>query len=141
MPRAWLASVFLLLVACDEARSVRPSEPSRCVAGARRCSGTNLMACNAAGTYFTARACADEGLVCGTVSGTISGCIDDRCSTGATGGRCNDGSACTAGSECVSGACSAAGVCTPAGCTNGRQDGTESGPDCGGTCPLCFGAA
>jgi hypothetical protein len=51
-----------------------------------------------------------------------------------------DGTACTQNSDCASNAC-VNGVCGAAAtCTDGVQNGGETGVDCGGTCPPCAGA-
>jgi hypothetical protein len=47
-----------------------------------------------------------------------------------------NGAVCASSAQCCSGSCSG-GVCAPS-CTNGFQDGSETGVDCGGgTCPGC----
>jgi hypothetical protein len=48
-----------------------------------------------------------------------------------------DHSACPNGNgDCLSGVCSGA-VCQPASCTDGVQNGNETGVDCGGSCKAC----
>ncbi len=49
---------------------------------------------------------------------------------------CNDGKTCSAGSDCTSKICSAS-KCQVPSCTDGQQNGSESGLDCGGLCPAC----
>lgn len=55
--------------------------------------------------------------------------------------RCADGTPCATGPDCTSGVCGASGLCLAVTCGNGRQDGMETGVDCGGSCPRCFGEA
>jgi hypothetical protein len=73
--------------------------------------------------------------------------IEQACSPGAkcaTGeGPCNDDADCTSG-LCQPGRgphrgyAPAISVCETAACTNGVQDGSETGIDCGGSCGKCF---
>jgi len=53
------------------------------------------------------------------------------------------GNGCVEDADCQSGGC-ANGACTkvlPSTCTNGTQDGDETGIDCGGSCLACVGAS
>lgn len=61
------------------------------------------------------------------------------CTTGALPNGCDLGSDCLENGECASGLCSGAGKCIPAACDNDAQDEGETGIDCGGDCPACFG--
>jgi hypothetical protein len=55
--------------------------------------------------------------------------------------KCDVGEACAAEGDCTSRNCSG-GVCKSPSCTNGKNDGTETGIDCGGACAdKCDGAA
>lgn len=49
---------------------------------------------------------------------------------------CGDGGACSLGDDCTSQVCTA-GICQAPTCTDGVQNGTETGEDCGGTCSAC----
>ncbi|HRG96903.1 MAG TPA: hypothetical protein PLR99_11690 [Polyangiaceae bacterium] len=64
--------------------------------------------------------------------------VDAAPKCGAAGPKCAEGAACAAPADCASGNC-ASGTCQPASCTNGVQDGTETGTDCGGACKKCDG--
>lgn len=48
--------------------------------------------------------------------------------------KCADGQTCSTPADCQSASCQA-GVCQKSSCENTAQDGTETGVDCGGTCP------
>ena len=50
--------------------------------------------------------------------------------------NCHEGDPCTLPAECASGLCTA-GACVEPSCTDGMLDGTETAPDCGGTCVAC----
>jgi hypothetical protein len=66
---------------------------------------------------------------------------------------CNDGIGCTVGSDCASGVCTSAssgnqkgggsnpGICQVPNCQDGVQNGSETGPDCGGPCAPCITCA
>ncbi len=57
---------------------------------------------------------------------------------GAMCSKCADTKACAAASDCSSGYCSPTGRCEKAPtCTDGLQNGTETGVDCGGPCAAC----
>jgi len=57
---------------------------------------------------------------------------------GSTCPKCANGKLCSAGGDCTSGFCSPTGVCAAApSCTDGVQNGNETGVDCGGSCPPC----
>jgi hypothetical protein len=76
-----------------------------------------------AGTDCTAEGPAPKHL-CGTPGGAAAGkCIE-----------CNTGTDCTS-KVCTTNACAAAT------CSDGVQNGTETGVDCGGSCPACMGGA
>ncbi len=47
-----------------------------------------------------------------------------------------DGQACSTAVQCQSKVCTN-GVCIPATCNDGVQNGSETAPDCGGTCTAC----
>jgi hypothetical protein len=55
---------------------------------------------------------------------------------GACISNCHQGDPCTAAAQCASGICTAS-VCVEPSCTDGTLDGTETAPDCGGTCQAC----
>jgi hypothetical protein len=80
-------------------------------------------------------------------------CTDDVCAAGVAsnpptaagracgmaGMQCNGAGLCVEcvrGSDCASGVCMA-GRCAMAMCTDGIRNGTETGIDCGGSCPVC----
>lgn len=49
--------------------------------------------------------------------------------------KCEVGATCTVAADCVTLNC-VGGKCDAASCVNKLQDGTETGADCGGTCPV-----
>jgi hypothetical protein len=49
---------------------------------------------------------------------------------------CTPDKKCLLSSDCASGICTV-GICEGASCTNGRQDGSETDVDCGGSCGAC----
>ncbi len=80
-------------------------------------------------------------------------CTDDVCASGVasnpptmagrgcgtTGMLCDGMGACVdclRGSDCATGVC-VGGRCQAASCMDGVRNGTETGVDCGGSCPLC----
>lgn len=80
-------------------------------------------------------------------------CTEDLCASGVasnpptaagrgcgTAGMLCDGAGacveCVRGSDCATGVC-VGGRCQSASCSDGIRNGTETGVDCGGTCPLC----
>ena len=55
---------------------------------------------------------------------------------------CNNLESCVLPTDCKSGVCEAvpvgtAIICQPPSCTDGVQNGSETGVDCGGSCPPC----
>ncbi|HTA90863.1 MAG TPA: hypothetical protein VK745_14830 [Polyangiaceae bacterium] len=65
------------------------------------------------------------------------------CSTVAGGQRCDgDGNcvACLTASDCAPGELCTAHACLASTCADGAKDGSETGVDCGGTCPPCDNA-
>ncbi len=67
--------------------------------------------------------------------------VDCRCAPlegGCTAdSQCQTGSVCTLGHGVQYGYAPAVGVCTANTCSNGMQDGAETGIDCGGSCKPC----
>jgi hypothetical protein len=52
--------------------------------------------------------------------------------------KCANGKICASGSDCSSSYCGPNGLCAAApSCSDGVQNGTETGIDCGGSCPAC----
>jgi len=70
------------------------------------------------------------------VDGHATATTADSAVVPACNGACDAGAACKAGSDCTSKTCQA-GKCAPASCTDGKQDGNETGVDCGGSCQGC----
>ncbi len=78
-------------------------------------------------------------------------CHPDLCSDGAKDGAessadcggptcssCIEGQACSSDSDCATRHCSVATkLCVASSCSDGVQDGDETGKDCGGSCPAC----
>ena len=59
---------------------------------------------------------------------------------GGSCGACADGKQCNLNMDCLNGHCvvgASTSTCQPPSCTDNIQDGTETGVDCGGTCPQC----
>jgi plastocyanin len=52
-----------------------------------------------------------------------------------------NGQGCTVNGDCTSNYCNAMMTCAAATCNDGIQNGTETGVDCGGSCPKCNGSA
>ncbi len=71
-------------------------------------------------------------------NGVKDGAESDVDCGGGTCGACADGATCNGPADCVSGSCNN-GVCggMAAACDNNKQDGSETGIDCGGACPPC----
>jgi hypothetical protein len=68
-----------------------------------------------------------------TPSATTTGTTPPA-SCGAQGpSKCAIGATCQTAADCESTSCQG-GKCVASSCTNGQQDGTETGVDCGGTC-------
>ena len=68
-----------------------------------------------------------------TPSATTTGTTPPA-SCGAQGpSKCALGATCQTAADCESTSCQG-GKCVASSCTNGQQDGTETGVDCGGTC-------
>ncbi|MFO0725019.1 MAG: MopE-related protein [Myxococcota bacterium] len=142
--RAWLLGLLVFSsVGCEQGRARGPTGTttsrqtcSSAEAGSLRCRGSNIEFCSGGGTWTTSVACG-SGRTCSADSGApacaeaMSGCASRH--------ACTDGAACALPADCASGVCGASGVCIAATCGNGRQDGTETGVDCGGSCPRCFG--
>jgi hypothetical protein len=78
---------------------------------------------------------------CGTGSDCASGvCNAGVCGPTACGAStslylCTNGRNCATGADCVSGVCSTGHICQAPTCTDGVRNGTETGLDCGGSCP------
>jgi hypothetical protein len=51
--------------------------------------------------------------------------------------RCAAGLGCRAEGDCLAGLSCSNGVCAAPSCNDARQNGDESGLDCGGSCPAC----
>ncbi|MFO0762686.1 MAG: hypothetical protein U0359_39980, partial [Byssovorax sp.] len=97
----------------------------------------------------------DGGLDCqsGVCQGQPKMCKPVNCNDGITNGtetdidcggkcaaqglRCDGGKKCKAPDDCASLVCKI-GVCQPPTCTDGVQNGNETGMDCGGVCKACF---
>jgi len=85
-----------------------------------------------------------------TNSCVLATCTDAMRNAGETdvdcGGSCPAdcavGQNCNTGADCVTASCQG-GVCAPPAptCTDGVQNGNETGVDCGGSCPACGGGA
>lgn len=106
-----------------------------------RCKGTTVQKCDGE-NWVDVEDCSAKGQECkvdGNGGATCSGGKQKKCETGETEGKCNPGSSCTEASGCASGVCGDNGLCLPSTCSNGMQDGDETGPDCGGSCPKCVG--
>jgi hypothetical protein len=81
-----------------------------------------------AGAQAGQAGCSDES-DCGEAA---SSCSLMACSEGA----CVE-TALAEGTVCAGGACDAEGQCQASTCESNKQDGDETGVDCGGSCPLC----
>ena len=104
-----------------------------------RCNGEVLEQCDGE-SWSTVEDCAANGGTCEQTQAGMAQCAGgQQCATGETNGKCNPGSSCTAPSDCASGVCGDNDICLPSTCSNGEQDGDETGPDCGGSCPKCVG--
>jgi hypothetical protein len=85
----------------------------------------------AAGASVTPSACTTEkdcppqGEPDGCVGGVA--CVDGACVV----------TSAEAGSHCVGGTCDEGGACVMSTCNDAKQDGDETGIDCGGSCGLC----
>ncbi len=81
-------------------------------------------------------ACTDDVCAAGVASNPPTP-VGRGCGTGAMlcdgAGACVE---CVRGSDCATGVCMG-GRCQMAGCSDGVRNGTETGVDCGGTCPVC----
>lgn len=81
----------------------------------------------------------DSGVPVGDGGGPVVDAGPGGCGTGKAR-KCDVGEGCAVEGDCTSRNC-ASGVCKSASCTNGKNDGTETGIDCGGTCAdKCDGA-
>ncbi len=75
-------------------------------------------------------------------SGTVDAGGDSSVNNRVTGdagqclSNCHEGDPCSTADQCASGTCTA-GACADPSCTDGKKDGTETAPDCGGTCAAC----
>ena len=104
-----------------------------------RCNGSVLQRCDGE-SWTTVEDCASSGRSCEVGDEGNADCAGDReCETGESDGKCNPGSQCAKDADCASGVCGDNRLCLPATCSNGEQDGDETGPDCGGSCPKCVG--
>lgn len=73
--------------------------------------------------------CGDLPVTYGGAGTPAGGCVDGRSNA--------DGTCDTGGDTCQGDSCAPAP--TPPSCSDGRQNGTETGVDCGGVCPACSG--
>ena len=136
-----LLGLLIAALGCDEARRPKPSPsgqggPSTCnTALARRCSGATLQICR--GSWQTFEDCAARQLECST-TGTTAACVATTQACAARG-DCATGAPCLSASECRSRACDPGGHCVEQHCDDGMKNQDETGVDCGGSCPGCFG--
>ncbi|HVJ19481.1 MAG TPA: discoidin domain-containing protein [Polyangiaceae bacterium] len=80
--------------------------------------------------------CSSSGPTCS--DGIKNGTETDVDCGGATCSKCANSKVCASASDCSSGYCGPNGLCAAAAsCTDGVQNGTETGVDCGGSCPAC----
>jgi len=104
-----------------------------------------LAAACSGGDTATTPPVADGGPATDSATPTDSGPTNDAAAPSGCGvgkpAKCEVGEACATEGDCTSRNCSS-GVCKSPSCTNGKNDGTETGIDCGGSCPdKCDGAA
>ncbi len=71
--------------------------------------------------------------------GIINGDETDVDCGGRSCAPCGDGRGCISGQDCVAGVCNGGrcGVVVTPTCSDGIQNGSETGIDCGGSCPSC----
>jgi hypothetical protein len=148
-------------------RGKHKKKKKRCKGGAKKCGKTCIPAANCcssadcgvcescqngqcASGCDTGQECVAGACRCATSS--CDGCCDgDACHDGNSDGNCgHDGDVCvtcSGGKTCQSGSCACPGeqqdcngacIAQDACCIDGVQNGSESGVDCGGTCPRCF---
>ncbi|HVJ19482.1 MAG TPA: discoidin domain-containing protein [Polyangiaceae bacterium] len=80
--------------------------------------------------------CASTGPTC--TDGSKNGSETDVDCGGSTCSKCANDKLCASANDCSSGYCGANGLCAAApSCTDGIQNGSETGVDCGGSCPAC----
>jgi hypothetical protein len=121
-----------------------------CNLGFGDCNGSAADGCETMLTTLTD--CGGCGVPCAKPNGTAS-CATGTCTltacnagffdcdgnpaNGCEALPCGTGSHCQTSAQCASGVCQN-GFCTNvASCTDGVQNGTETGLDCGGSCPPC----
>lgn len=156
-PGVWAALVLLgCVVACDAPRAPGggggggggnrgrdggSSSTSSCAATAPiRCTGTRLERCNAGAWQLVMDCGANRTQCVSTSSQSDASCSSAHsCSTGMSGGKCMNGSACASPGDCASNTCGPSGTCVSGNCLDNQKSGDETGIDCGGSCPACFG--
>ena len=153
MPRAWcklllglpwLSCVFApgcqLLTGASERRFVESDEGAPCLLGQSRCDGSARKTCDLTGNYRD-EPCPRDTPLC-TGDGACVACIDSAddgnpCTRDECIGRMPSYTKLADGTSCADGGTCALGSCILP-CNNGRQDGLETGVDCGGgECPRC----
>lgn len=105
------------------------------------CGGNDCMACGPGKACKVATDCTTNcvGDVCaeptctdGKQNGTES---DEDCGASCPT-KCASGKKCNNGADCASALCdSTSGLCVDGNCNDNQQNGSETGEDCGGTCP------
>jgi hypothetical protein len=150
MPRAWrklrkllfglpwiscaLAPGCQLITGASERRFVEFDGGESCELGQPRCGGSGRERCDLTGNYRP-EPCPTDMPLC-TGQGVCAPCTEpvddgnlctlDECIRGMLSHTPLDGTPCTAGGTCT------AGLCMGGPCNNGKQDGLETGIDCGG---------
>jgi hypothetical protein len=121
-----------------------------CNAGFADCDGNPANGCETSLT--TAADCGACGVPC-ALANAASSCASGACaltacnagyfdcdgnpSNGCEPLPCGNGQRCGTGADCASGVC-VGGTCSAPTCTDGVENGTETGVDCGGgSCPRC----
>ncbi|MGB0679748.1 MAG: hypothetical protein ACPGUV_08820 [Polyangiales bacterium] len=110
------------------------------------CSACSLGAACTTSEDCHSQLCAGGRCVAEVADSCSNGVIDADESDVDCGGRCLAcalGAQCQAHNDCSSAACVAAqcAAALPVSCSDGIQNGDESGPDCGGSCALCTSGA
>jgi hypothetical protein len=120
-----------------------------CNLGFGNCDGNAANGCETSLT--TATDCGGCGVPCARPNGaascqsgtcTLTACspgfadCDGNPANGCEALPCAAGGVCTSSGQCASGLC-LNGFCASASCSDGVKNGTETGVDCGGSCPPC----